>query len=286
LARSEESVTIGRARGLISAGTLVFLQDDYDQAEALLRQSQIVFLKLADATGAGMALQKLGQVALARGNYALACSLTEEALAYFREAGDKWSTFGIPVTPGSEAGDEWLMYLIAVALDNLVRVAIVQGEYARARSFAEECLTHSRRANDRRNTSLTLFHLALLTFSEGEQTVAHSLGEESLTISREIHFKWSLAFSLGLLGLMALQQGDEAAAYELLKESLTMRREVGDRLNIRWGLYCLGWVAFERWDSAVAWVMYEKLLKILRRLEDRELLATCLRISKDSSSSA
>jgi DNA-binding CsgD family transcriptional regulator len=123
---------------------------------------------------------------------------------------------------------------------------------------------------------ISLFHLALLTFSEGEQTVAHSLVEESLTISKEIHFKWGLALSLGLLSLMALQQGDEAAAYELLEESLTMRREVGDRLKIRWGLYCLGWVAFARWDSAVARVMYEKLLKVLRRLDDRELLATCL----------
>ncbi len=276
LARSEESVTLGRARGLVSAGTLVFLQDDYDQAEALLRQSQIVYLKLADATGAGIALQKLGQVALARGNYALACSLTEEALAYFREAGDKWSTFGVSPTPDREAGDEWIMYLIAVALDNLVRVAIAQGEYARARSLAEECLAHSRRANDRRNTSLSLFHLALLAFSEGEQTVAHSLVEESLTIAREIHFKWGLALSLGLLSLMVLQQDDEIAAHALLEESLTMRRHVGDRWNIRWGLYCLGWVAFKRWDDAAARVMYEKLLSILRRLDDRELLATCL----------
>src|SRR5258708_27334996 len=107
LARSEESVTLGRARGLVSAGTLVFLQDDYDQAEALLRQSQIVYLKLADATGAGIALQKLGQVALARGNYALACSLTEEALAYFREAGYKGRTFGVSPTPDRETGGGW-----------------------------------------------------------------------------------------------------------------------------------------------------------------------------------
>jgi DNA-binding CsgD family transcriptional regulator/tetratricopeptide (TPR) repeat protein len=276
LARSEESVTLGRARGLISAGTLVFLQEDYDQAEALLRQSQIVYLKLADAGGTGIALQKLGLVALARGNYALACSLTEEALAYFREAWDKWSTFGIPDRPDCEVDDEWIMYLFAVALDNLVRVAIVQGEYAKARAFAEEYLAHSRRANDRRNASLSLFHLALLAFSEGEQTVAHSLGEEGLATSREIHYKWGLAFSLGLLGLMALQQGNETAAYALLEESLLLRRQVGDRWNIRWGLYCLGWVAFERWDGAAARLMYEKLLNILRRLDDRELLAICL----------
>ncbi len=277
LARSEDGVTLGRARGFFSAGALAFTQDDYDQAEALLRQSELLYRKLADPSGIGAALQKLGQVAIARGNYALARSLTEEALAHFREAGDKWSQFGTPLIPESnEPGDKWTMYFICLALDNLVRVDIVQGEYAEARSLAEESLALSRPIDDRRNMVTSLFHLALLTFSEGEQTGAHALVEESLTISREIHFKWGLALSLGLLSLMALQQGDEAAAYELLKESLTMRREVGDRWKIRWGLYCLGWVAFARWDSAVARLMYEKLLKVLRRLDDRELLATCL----------
>jgi len=277
LARGEEGVTFGRARGFFSAGALAFTQDDFDQAEALLRQSELLYRKLADLSGIGVALYKLGQVSMARGNYTLARSLTEEALAHFREAGDKWSQFGTPLIPdGSEPGDKWTMYFICLAYDNLVRVVIVQGEYAKARSLAEEALTLSRPIDDRRNMVISLFHLALLTFSEGEQTVAHALGEESLTISREIHYKWGLALSLGLLSLMALQQGDEAAAYELLKESLTTRRQVGDRLNIRWGLYCLGWVAFARWDSAVARVMYEKLLSILRRLDDGELLATCL----------
>ncbi len=277
LARSGESVTLVRARGLFSAGALAFTQDDFDQAEALLRQSELLYRKLADPSGTGAALHKLGQVAIARGNYPLARSLTEEALAHFREAGDKWSQFGTPLMPESSApGDKWTRYFICLALDNLVRVNIVQGEYAEARALAEESLALSRPIDDRRNMVTSLFHLALLTFSEGEQTVAHSLVEESLTISRAIHFKWGLALSLGLLSLMALQQGDEAAADELLKESLTMRREVGDRLKIRWGLYCLGWVAFARWDDAAARLMYEKLLKVLRRLDDGELLATCL----------
>jgi DNA-binding CsgD family transcriptional regulator len=277
LARTEEGVTIGRARGLFAAGALAFTQDDFEQAEALLRQSELLYRKLADQSGIGVALYKLGQVAIALGNYTLARSLTEEALAHIREAGDKWSQFGTPLIPeSSEPGDKWTRYFICLAYDNLVRVVIVQGEYAKARSLAEESLVLSRPIDDRRNMVISLFHLALLAFSEGEQTVAHALVEESLTISREIHFKWGLTLSLGLLSLMALQQGDEAAAYELLKESLTMRREVGDRLNIRWGLYCLGWVAFASWDDAAARLMYEKLLSILRRLDDRELLATCL----------
>jgi DNA-binding CsgD family transcriptional regulator/tetratricopeptide (TPR) repeat protein len=275
LALSEEAMTLSRARGLIAAGVLAFMQDDYDQAEALLKQSQIVYRELADPGGIGLALQKLGQVAMARGNYPLACSLTEEALAHFREAGDRWNALGIPITPGSEASDKWFPHLVALALDNLVRVAIAQGEYARARSFIEECLALTRQA-DHQYSAMSLFHLALVTFSEGKLAVARSLAEECLVVSKEIHYQWGLAFSLGLLGLLALQQGDETAARVRLEESLTIRRQVEDRWNIRWGLYCLGWVAFERWDSAVAQVMYEKLLKVLWRLDDRELLATCL----------
>ena len=277
LARNEEGVTLGRARGFFSAGALAFAQDDLEQAEALLRQSELLYRQLADPSGTGAALHKLGQVAIALGNYPLARALTDEALVHFKEAGEKWSQFGIPFMPESiEPGDKWTRYFICLALDNLVRVNIVQGEYAEARALAEESLALSRPIDDRRNMVISLFHLALLAFSEGQQTLAHSLAEESLTISRAIHFKWGLALSLGLLSLMALQQGDEAAAYELLKESSTMRREVEDRLKIRWGLYCLGWVAFARCDSAVARLMYEKLLKVLRRLDDRELLATCL----------
>ncbi len=276
LARCDEGVTLGRARGLFSAGALAFTQDDYDQAEVLLRQSQVVYRKLADPAGIGTALQKLGQVAIARGNYTLARSLTEEALAHIREAGDRWNAFGIPLTPDSEAGNKWFMLLVASSLDNLVRVAITQSEYTRARSLAEECLALTRQADDKRYMAMSIFHLALLTFSQGEQTVAHMLGEQSLTISREIHYKWSLAFSLGLLGLMALQQGNEMATQALLKESLMIRKQVGDRWSVRWGIYCLGWIAFERWDSAAARVIYEKLLKGLGQLDDTEFLVTCL----------
>ncbi len=277
LARCDEGVTLGRARGLAAAGILAFTQDDYGPAEAFLKDSVEAYRKLADSSGIGFALQKLGQVSIARGNYTLARSLTEEALAHLRVAGDKWSQFGIPLVPdSSETGDKWTTFFICLALDNLVRVALAQGEYAVARSLAEEFLALSRRIDDRTTMVIALFHLALLTFLEGEQTVAHSLLEENLTVSREIHHKWSLAFSLGLLGLMALQQGNEAAAYTLLGESLSMRREVGDRRNIRWGIYCLGWVAFARWDSAVARDMYEKLLKVLGQLDDTEFLVTCL----------
>jgi predicted ATPase len=119
LARSEEGVTLGRARGFFSAGALAFAQDDLDQAEALLRQSELLYRKLADPSGTGAALHKLGQVAIALGNYTLARSLTDEALAHFREAGDRWSRFGIPFMPESiEAGDKWTRYFICLALDN------------------------------------------------------------------------------------------------------------------------------------------------------------------------
>jgi len=276
LVRSSESVTLGRARGLLSAGAMAFMQDDYDRAEGLLGQSQFLYRKLADAAGIGMALKNLGQVALARGNYALASSLTEEALAHFREARDKWSTFGTTVTNGSEASEEWLMLMTVLALDTLVRVAIAQGESARARSLAEESLALSRLVDDRRNVAISLIHQALLSFSRREQEVAHSLGRESLAISREIHYQWGLTFSLGLLGLIALQQSDETGAYALFAESLVIRKQVEDQWSIRWGFFCLGWVVFAGWDRVAVRVMYEKLLKVLRQLDDTEFLATCL----------
>jgi predicted ATPase/DNA-binding CsgD family transcriptional regulator len=276
LAHSEEGMTLGRARGLLAAGTLAFTQDDYEQAETLLRQSQAVYRELADLAGVGTTLQKLGQVALVRGDYPLACLLSEEALAHLREASDRWSTSGIPITLDSAVGDKWLLFIVALALDTLVRVAIAQGEFARARSLAEECLALCRQGDNRREMTVSLFHLSLLTFSEGEQAGARPLAEESLVISREIHYQSSHACSLGLLGLVALQQGDEPTAYALLKEYLMVRRQVEDRWSIRWGLYCLGWVAFERWNGTVGRVMYEKLLSILGQLDDTEFLATCL----------
>jgi predicted ATPase/DNA-binding SARP family transcriptional activator/DNA-binding CsgD family transcriptional regulator len=264
LAHSEEGVTFARARGLLSAGRLAFTQDDYDQAEALLKQSQVVYRELADLVGVGATLQKLGTVALARSNYPLARRLSQEALAHFREASK------------SGVDDKLLMLVRVLALDNLVHIGIVQGEHSRARSLAEECLVLSRQSGDRRNTATSLFHLALLAFSRGEQAVARSLVEECLTISRGIRYQGSLAFSLGLLGLMALQQDDETGAHALLAESLMIRRQVEDLWSSRWGLYCLGWVAFERWEPPMARALYEKLLSVLGQLDDTEFLTTCL----------
>src|SRR6266851_630407 len=103
----------------------------------------------------------------------LAQAQAEEALALFKGAGDRWSRLGIAFT-----------------LDTLVRVAIGQGEYIRARSLAEECLMLTRQVEDQWNMAKSLFHLALLAFSQGDSITSRPLVEECLALSKEIGFKW------------------------------------------------------------------------------------------------
>src|SRR5437763_17100 len=99
-----------RAKALLAASNLIFVQSDYERAKVLSEESLALYRELEDRHGIAYSLYRLGNVAWVRGDTAAARSLIGEALALFREVDDK----------------EYIAY----SLFSLGLFASSQGEYA------------------------------------------------------------------------------------------------------------------------------------------------------------
>ncbi|HET8850938.1 MAG TPA: adenylate/guanylate cyclase domain-containing protein, partial [Ktedonobacteraceae bacterium] len=74
-----------RAKALLAAARLAFIQSNYDQGEVLAQESLALFQELGDRRGIALSLDRLGMAAWRRGNFTAARVLMEEDLALFRE---------------------------------------------------------------------------------------------------------------------------------------------------------------------------------------------------------
>jgi len=177
---------------------------------------------MGDKSGTALALNDLGTVAVAQGDYAAARTYIEEGLALRREMGDK--------------------YGIAISLNTLGDVAYRQGDYPKARTTYEDSLMLMRETGDKASPADPLINLGNVAASQGEYAAAQALYEESLNLSRELGIKWSIAMSLTNLGVVAYLQGEYITARALNEESLALSQEMDQKTSMSQALLCLGLV--------------------------------------------
>ncbi len=174
-----------RAKALIAAAHLSFVQSDYPRTEALCKESLALYRELRDQRGIAASLYWLGNVAWVRDNSEEARSLLEEALTLFRQIDYKG--------------------FIAWPLFTLALLHYSQGEYTQARTLFEESLALYRDVGNKMGIAHTLSQLAqVLLVSQSDQARVHSLLEECLALSYELGFKEGIAASLCLSGQLAL----------------------------------------------------------------------------------
>ncbi len=166
----------------------------------------------ASAAVRAKALNGAGAMAQVQGDHPRAVALFEEALALWRQLGDRLG--------------------VSKALNNLGIVICKDGDYARARSYFEQSLAIKRELGDKGGVAISLGNLAFAVLSQGDYTVARSYLEQSLAIGREVGDKGSIAITLNNLALVMVNQGDHSAAHAFLEESLAIKRELGDTRGI------------------------------------------------------
>jgi predicted ATPase/DNA-binding SARP family transcriptional activator len=198
-----------RAKALLGAGVLTFLQCEYDRARGRLEEALDLYRDLGDDRGVASAAQMLGSIARERGDYAHSEALHEESLTLWRELGD-------------EAGE-------ARSLNYLGYVAWLQEKHERARELCEETLVRFRRLGDNEGIAWALISLGSSALYAGDRRRAQALLEESLALSREVGYKEGVAWSLNQLGVLAHREGDHGQATDLLRESLEIHQNLGDR---------------------------------------------------------
>jgi predicted ATPase/DNA-binding CsgD family transcriptional regulator len=246
-----------RAKALIAAGNLAFIQSDYDCTETLCQESLALYRELEDQPGIAASVYLLGNVAWTRGDTPTARSLLAQALALARATDD----------------EERAAYSLFV--QGLVESS--QGEHARARVLFEESLAIHRKLQNKSGIAHTLSQLAqILIVSQSDQARVPSLLEECLALSREIGFKEGIAASFWLSGQVALGQGDLAQAHSLAEKSVALYREMGHRHGTAESLAALGKVLAAEGDYTAARTCYEESLVLSSELGEKWVIAACL----------
>jgi len=169
-------------------------------------------------------------------------------------------------------------FWITCVRSDIARIAIVQGDYAKARALLQESLADYESRNDIYNKTYPLLFLARTLFlSGGDQTKAQTLAEESLTLCKEVGNQRFAANALNLLGRIALQQGTFGKARALCEESAKLFDEVCYRIGIAEALISLAQIMARQDNEEAAQNYYaESWTLLVKTLDAKELCAACL----------
>jgi predicted ATPase len=240
------------------------------------------------------ALFGLARLAAWQGDSETARPPLEEAVALYREVGDKRG--------------------LAHSLTDLGFLELhLQNDPAAVRALQGESMTLAREVGDRECLASSLLCLGCLAMGQGALDEAQSLFEEALAISRETGNRslvgWSLSGShveslqtasetraigprqagicgrplgdrlpgvkiqrptrLGRLVAAAISRGDHRAARAFAEESLAIHRQWGGKIDLAYSLRVLGDVACYQGDYSTARALYQESLAIQRELGDK-----------------
>ena len=247
-----------RAQALHGAAFLAIIQEDNAQAEAFLRESQILFRKSGDKFGMANILRLQGSLTMVKCNYKLARRLFEEALNLYRERGE-----------------------IQQALSTrnaLAQVAMSQCDFERAISLLEENIALSLEKRGQHGAAIPRYLLAYTLFlSRRDLIQAKALAEESMALFQAVGDKRLMAYALSLLGQIDLiEEYKDTKAKARLEEGLAIFKQLGDRSGTVQILLALAQVAAFQAEYEAACRYYEESWHLLQTIEAKELLVACL----------
>ena len=254
---TKESSPAIRAEALYQVGFLAMLQDEGELGELMVKESVALFRTLGDKPNTAKALRMLGQMRSTT-NTVEGRRLIEEAVTIFEELGDQ----------------NWVTY---TRID-VARIAIMQGDYAKASALLQKSLAEHETKGDKYNRAYPLVFLArAILLSGGDLEKAQALAEEGLTLFRELGNQRFAASALNILGKISLQQGDLEKASAQCMESIALFDEVCYRVGVAEALISLARVMASQDDDEGAQDCYAKSwAQLVKTLDAKDLCATCL----------
>jgi predicted ATPase/class 3 adenylate cyclase len=169
-------------------------------------------------------------------------------------------------------------YHTATALHGVAHMALIRGDYAWARTLAEEegRLLLAQEMGHTEEIAGSINLLGQIARTQGDNTEAMARFEEGLALLREVGHVWSIARTLRHLGLVAHAQGDLTRAAERFQEALSLFQSLGDKAGTAWTLSRLGQIALLQGDYARAAALLRESLTLFRELGDMMGIAMCL----------
>ncbi len=232
LARAGDVETPARARTLLGAAKLSFLECDYPAAERLLDQCNELARRLGESRVLATTLHMQGSIAREQGYYDGAMDLHVASLELWRELGD-------------EGG-------VARSLNYLAFSSWLRGDLVGAAGHGADTFARFQALEDREGMAWSLLNQAAAAYYAGEIALARVKAREALGLAGDAAYKEGSAWGLNLLGLVALRERRTDAATALLKRSLELHRDLGDRWRMASVVEALAAVARARGDAPKA----------------------------------
>jgi predicted ATPase/class 3 adenylate cyclase len=215
LARAPDASGLQRAWALRAAALLANQQEDLAVADSLGCEAVAIFRELGDRLGEGWTLQGLAFNAMARGEYGEAGRLFEAAADAHVGLGD--AQLRNVAFVGQAVGES------------------AQGNHARALELLRDVVASTRREGSTLRLAHALANLGLEQDAIGETQHARQSMEESIALHRLDGRKPALAIVLCNLGYVLRPTAPEEAM-PYFRESLALAREIEDPRTIA---YCL-----------------------------------------------
>jgi predicted ATPase/DNA-binding CsgD family transcriptional regulator len=231
------ALTEARAHALRSAGTIAYMQCDYDAARVYYEEALDIDQQRGDQRGIAYSLIGLGDMETALGDYNAAEPTFQKAAQIMQQLGD---------------GNG-----VALALNFLGWCVLRgRGDYPQATAWFEQTLALYQQAGHMSGIALAYSGLGEIAVRQGELKQAVHLLEQSLRLRQELGQKWGIAATLGSLAWAAQGQGDFDRAKALLGESLLIRKDIGDPGGMAWCLEKLAEIAHIHKDDGRATLIF------------------------------
>jgi tetratricopeptide (TPR) repeat protein/transcriptional regulator with XRE-family HTH domain len=247
---------LGQAGALNDLGDVRYATGDFPAAVQALEQALGIYRDLSDRLGQANALSCLGSVRWTTGDYPAAVQVLEQALAIYRDLGDRLGQ--------------------ARALLTLGAVRWPTGDFPAAAQVMEQALAIYRGLGDRLGQADAFLSLGAVRWLTGDYPAAVQFLEQALGIYRDLGDRYGQANALSCLGAVRRLTGDYPAAAQALEQALAIYRDIGDRsgeaeaLNQRGTLYRVGG------DLAQAQWYHQQALELARAIASSRVEARAL----------
>jgi tetratricopeptide (TPR) repeat protein/transcriptional regulator with XRE-family HTH domain len=239
----------GQAAALNELGILHRATGDFKDAAADHQQALELYRRLGDRLGQASALDQLGKVHRETGEYPAAGDSHQLALALYRDLGH----------PAGEA----------LALTNLGNVQARTGDYHAAATSHQQALELFRSLGHQLGQALATGNLGTVQLRTGEYAAATASLTEALGIYRDLGDRLGQASALANLGYVQRLTGEYPSATATQLEALSMFRELGDRRGQAIATDNLGVVQWRSGDHEAATASLNEALRMYRDLGDR-----------------
>ena len=166
--------------------------------------------------------------------------------------------------------------LIAKALRTASALAILEGDYSRARTLAERALALYSELGDETGVVRSLSNLGAILLGLREFDRAADTLDECIAAAESLGEARLIALARNNRGDVALSQGELEVAADQFEQSLALLREVNDVANVARALYNLGAVEIERGRPERAQPLLVEALELSAGVDDKEDMAWCL----------